>query len=78
MFVSIGFAPLCCYNHDQPSISLSTCFNFLLTISNLVSGLAGKGSYGSVYKARDLKTSEIVAVKVISLTEGVLKACPLT
>ncbi|XP_010470891.1 PREDICTED: serine/threonine-protein kinase 4 homolog A isoform X1 [Camelina sativa] len=30
----------------------------------------GKGSYGSVYKARDLKTSEIVAVKVISLTEG--------
>ncbi|AEE34897.1 putative protein kinase STE-STE20-Pl family [Arabidopsis thaliana] len=29
-----------------------------------------KGSYGSVYKARDLKTSEIVAVKVISLTEG--------
>jgi serine/threonine protein kinase len=36
----------------------------------LVSGLAGKGSYGSVYKARDLKTSEIVAVKVISLTEG--------
>ncbi|KAK8686839.1 hypothetical protein V6N13_125856 [Hibiscus sabdariffa] len=30
----------------------------------------GKGSYGSVYKARDIRTSELVAVKVISLTEG--------
>ncbi|XP_010523369.1 PREDICTED: serine/threonine-protein kinase 4-like [Tarenaya hassleriana] len=30
----------------------------------------GKGSYGAVYKARDLKTAELVAVKVISLTEG--------
>ncbi|XP_042409487.1 serine/threonine-protein kinase ATG1-like isoform X1 [Zingiber officinale] len=30
----------------------------------------GKGSYGAVYKARDVKTSELVAVKVISLTEG--------
>eukprot|EP00249_Psilotum_nudum_P019534 c27300_g1_i1 orf=261-3173(+) len=30
----------------------------------------GKGSYGAVYKARDLKTSELVAVKVISLSEG--------
>lgn len=33
--------------------------------------MAGKGSYGAVYKARDVKTSELVAVKVISLTEGV-------
>ncbi|KAJ7943326.1 Protein kinase superfamily protein [Quillaja saponaria] len=30
----------------------------------------GKGSYGAVYKARDIRTSELVAVKVISLTEG--------
>lgn len=32
---------------------------------------AGKGSYGAVYKARDIKTSELVAIKVISLSEGV-------
>ncbi|XP_024545047.1 serine/threonine-protein kinase 4 [Selaginella moellendorffii] len=30
----------------------------------------GKGSYGAVYKARDRRTSEFVAIKVISLTEG--------
>ncbi|KAI4328566.1 hypothetical protein L6164_020908 [Bauhinia variegata] len=30
----------------------------------------GKGSYGAVYKARDFRTSELVAIKVISLTEG--------
>ncbi|CAK9142429.1 unnamed protein product [Ilex paraguariensis] len=30
----------------------------------------GKGSYGAVYKARDLRTSELVAIKVISLSEG--------
>lgn len=33
--------------------------------------MAGKGSYGAVYKARDLRTSELVAVKLISLIEGV-------
>lgn len=31
----------------------------------------GKGSYGAVYKARDIRTSELVAIKVISLSEGV-------
>jgi serine/threonine protein kinase len=30
---------------------------------------AGRGSYGSVYKARVYETGEIVAVKVIPLTE---------
>ncbi|CAI9096450.1 OLC1v1032604C1 [Oldenlandia corymbosa var. corymbosa] len=30
----------------------------------------GKGSYGAVYKARDKRTSELVAIKVISLSEG--------
>ncbi|KAB8093629.1 hypothetical protein EE612_020500, partial [Oryza sativa] len=30
----------------------------------------GKGSYGAVYKARDLRTQELVAIKIISLTEG--------
>lgn len=39
---------------------------FIMPLSN-----AGKGSYGAVYKARDLKTSELVAIKVISLSEGV-------
>ncbi|KAM1082197.1 hypothetical protein ACFX13_021230 [Malus domestica] len=29
----------------------------------------GKGSYGEVYKARDIKTSELVAIKVISLSQ---------
>ncbi|KAK2967791.1 hypothetical protein RJ640_008011 [Escallonia rubra] len=32
--------------------------------------MTGKGSYGAVYKARDLITSELVAIKVISLCEG--------
>ncbi|XP_058732095.1 serine/threonine-protein kinase 1-like isoform X2 [Vicia villosa] len=32
--------------------------------------VAGKGSYGAVYKARDYRTSEMVVVKVISLSEG--------
>ncbi|KAK3189398.1 hypothetical protein Dsin_028959 [Dipteronia sinensis] len=30
----------------------------------------GKGSYGAVYKARDIRTSKLVAIQVISLTEG--------
>lgn len=37
--------------------------------------MAGKGSYGAVYKARDLRTSELVAIKVISLSEGVSYVC---
>lgn len=48
----------------QASLLISTvCDKFLKMI--------GKGSYGAVYKARDLKTSELVAIKVISLSEGV-------
>ena len=35
---------------------------------------AGKGSYGAVYEARDRTTSELVAVKVISLSEAVKNA----
>ncbi|KAJ4831424.1 hypothetical protein Tsubulata_023219 [Turnera subulata] len=31
-----------------------------------------QGSYGAVYKARDLRTSELVAIKVISLSEGIV------
>ncbi|GAQ86025.1 Serine Threonine protein kinase [Klebsormidium nitens] len=30
----------------------------------------GKGSYGAVYKARSLRTNELVAIKVISLSEA--------
>ncbi|KAG2253706.1 hypothetical protein Bca52824_083842 [Brassica carinata] len=44
----------------------TTKYEFLNELGNIL----WKGSYGSVYKARDLKTSEIVAIKVISLTEG--------
>mmetsp|Transcript_21390 Transcript_21390/g.35776 ORF Transcript_21390/g.35776 Transcript_21390/m.35776 type:complete len:650 (+) Transcript_21390:162-2111(+) len=33
-------------------------------------GVLGKGSYGSVYKARKFSTSDLVAIKVISLEEG--------
>ncbi|XWS23083.1 hypothetical protein CRYUN_Cryun29cG0091100 [Craigia yunnanensis] len=32
--------------------------------------VAGKGSYGAVYKARDIRNSELVAIKVISFSEG--------
>ncbi|KAL7798281.1 serine/threonine protein kinase, STE family, PAK/STE20-related [Trichoderma ceciliae] len=32
--------------------------------------LIGKGSFGRVYKARGIKTSQLVAVKVISIEEG--------
>jgi hypothetical protein len=42
----------------------------------LLLGIAGKGSYGAVYKARDIKTSELVAIKVISLCEGVCFLLP--
>ncbi|KAH6798692.1 Protein kinase superfamily protein [Perilla frutescens var. frutescens] len=47
-----------CMNREDPS----TKYELLHEL--------GKGSYGAVYKARDLRTSELVAVKVISLSEG--------
>lgn len=32
--------------------------------------LPGRGSYGAVYKARDRATGDIVAVKIVPLSEG--------
>lgn len=40
--------------------------------------MVGKGSYGAVYKARDIKTSELVAIKVISLSQGVRFLLPFS
>jgi serine/threonine protein kinase len=43
----------------------SVCARFML-LEEL-----GKGSCGVVYKARDVETQELVAVKVLSLTQSV-------
>lgn len=51
-------------------------FIYLLLFGFL--GMPGKGSYGAVYKARDKVTSELVAIKVISLSEGVCFLLPLS
>lgn len=48
------------FNKWQLNLSWDLCFY-----------QTGKGSYGAVYKARDIQTSELVAIKVISLSEGV-------
>jgi serine/threonine protein kinase len=31
---------------------------------------AGRGAYGTVYKAQDTSSNEVVAIKIISLTEN--------
>lgn len=55
----------------QCSLATSFCFAIFLRMVFGLLEMAGKGSYGAVYKARDKVTSELVAIKVISLSEGV-------
>lgn len=54
-------------------MQFSWTFGFVMFLRKVFGllGISGKGSYGAVYKARDKVTSELVAIKVISLSEGV-------
>lgn len=67
LFISLQ----CCQFSLQCGLATSFCFAIFLRMVFGLLEMAGKGSYGAVYKARDKVTSELVAIKVISLSEGV-------
>ncbi|KAE9451150.1 hypothetical protein C3L33_16949, partial [Rhododendron williamsianum] len=75
--MSSSSIPEYCVTREDPSTNPSPVWVFSAMVAELAYAfrvwcwvMAGKGSYGAVYKARDIKTSELVAIKVISLSEG--------